>query len=175
MGAREQAGERQGTAEVVLHLEKCTYTCAFYTSASPDVHSSWLYPMQCLDVNYKKVSFIWQKLLQEPCVSRVHSGSPEPPSSPHLMSATYQQCWGLAEAGRPLWRRGNPSSEGASSFPKAHLQLLEKELGSQWNSLEPLSRAPPSQPCLGRVYDPQERQGPEWGGHEDRHPEFCRI
>lgn len=100
-------------------------------------------------------------------MSRLHSDSPKPPWSPHPMLAICQQCWGLAESGRPLWRRGNPGSERASSFPKAHLQLLEKELGSQWNSLEPLPRAP-SRPCLGRIYDPQERQRPEWGGHKVR-------
>ena len=69
-----------------------------------------------------------------------------PPWSPHLDQNTGKQSWGLAEAGGPPPEKRKPRLR-----EQAHLQLLEEELGSQWNSPEPLPRAPASQPCLGRI------------------------
>lgn len=83
------------------------------------------------------------------------------------MSATCQpQCWGRSQVD-PSGERGNPGSERASSFPKAHLQLLEKELGKPVEySGAPAQGSFTALP--GQDMSPRKGQGPEWGGQEVR-------
>lgn len=176
VGAREQRLVRQGASLSVLYLEECTYTSPPSTPPPRLATQAGCTPCRCLGVITKRHPFIQPEALQEPLMAGAVwlSGS----CGPHLMSATCQQCWGWQRSGRPLWRRGSPGSRGdRSSFTNPHLQLLEKELGSQWGILWSPAKELLHGPAWARLMEPRKARTRKWNCErgQDRHPEFWRF